>query len=319
MREVYPIGSAQERQCHCASDEDAFDFDSESPYSPEREGEDDEDPESDVTCCIAFLCEKRRTLGMITDKMAGTVSDQSEMSFKIHRVHKNWRILTAGQRRSTSKIIGLVRKELYKIPNPTVSDVEKTVLAAYATVRWNCAINPYLRQQMWTLEEFQERAKQNPDDASIKKIQNGINNADLHASLLVCGFAEERGEIFCVDGLDEADYLTDRGFHAIGTGKRRALSVFHYQNFKKSLSLWDALFLAFQAKVWAEGARSVGKKTDVMVLRFNQKKGISLTCSEKKNLREMWQQTKIKKLDGVQDKTRKTFDKTIKRLGSPIG
>jgi hypothetical protein len=83
--------------------------------------------------------------------------------------------------------------------------------------------------------------------------------------------------------------------------------------------LWDALFLAFQAKVWAEGARSVGKKTDVMVLRFNQKKGISLTCSEKKNLREMWQQTKIKKLDGVQDKTRKTFDKTIKRLGSPIG
>ncbi len=267
-----------------------------------------------MTCCVAGLSDHRQTLVMIADKMIGTDSDQAEIGYKIRWVHKNWRILTAGKRDSTYKVVQLVKAALHHgESNPSVAVVERVVTDAYATVHKQAATNPHLRRYGLTIEQFKDRERQNPEDEIVKKIWKEIRRYHLDASLLVCGFAEKRGALFCVDGLDEPEHFTDKGFHAIGTGKSRALSVLHYHGFKTTLSLRDALCFVFQAKAWAEGARGVGRKTDIVVLRFNQK-GASLAKGEVDNLREIWKQTRIKKLNVVDEETLDDFDRTVERL-----
>ncbi len=231
-----------------------------------------------MTVCIAVLCDNRKAIVLVADKMIGlgtAIETQPEIK-KILRLHKQWWIMFSGNDVSpVFDIVDHAKQELKKTGAKTVDDVINAMVGNYEKKRWAETEALYLAPRGWTSKEFKSTRFRIPSDPLIREIDAKINDHELSIDLLIAGFdARDRGQIFSLSG-----YGLDRGiprrhdvpgFHSIGTGSDGALYMMQYRKVSSAMPVRQALYYAMEAKYFGELAPGVGERTDLYIIRPNK-------------------------------------------------
>jgi hypothetical protein len=96
-------------------------------------------------------------------------------------------------------------------------------------------------------------------------VYSKIISYNLGADLLVVGFDDE-AHIFSISNPGIHAIHTPLNFWAVGTGAPAALSSLFIRNYSVLMSIEQALFYVYEAKVQAERATNVGENTDICVI-----------------------------------------------------
>jgi len=212
-----------------------------------------------MTCCVAALCERRRTIILVADRMLGAGIAQAELRInKIRPLHPDWKVMIAGNGVGPAfDIIDKTSRDLGSGPQ-TVDRVEQTMA-----------------------KHFRERRI---DEASAL----GKPDHRLQISLLTAGFDENGvGHIFTVSNPGLYARHDIPGFHAIGSGSFGAYYMLLYREIDIYMKASLALYYAFEAKIFGESAPGVGVATDMYIFRRGQK-ALKVGKESEKKMETIW-------------------------------
>jgi len=142
-----------------------------------------------MTICIAALCDDRKTIVLAADTMVGMQFVEAELTTrKINWVHKDWRILLAGNDVAPAfEIIDSVKEAMAirKDDAIPVNEVMDIVGDTYRKARLKKAESLYLSSRGWSLKRFvQDGAKTFPS-GMFQGLDQQIQNFDLGVTPLV--------------------------------------------------------------------------------------------------------------------------------------
>jgi len=229
-----------------------------------------------VTFCVAMLCDKSKSLILGADKMLGigVIETEPEIT-KILDLHKNWKVLFAGEVTPVSDIVDRARLTLAGEPAPNLDAVITAIQASYEKKRQNDADDMYLTPRGWTHREFIDKGNSLLPDTLYADIEDKLAKYELEIQLIVAGFDSSGiGHIFCVDsevrrGIPQRCDIS--GFCAIGGGAIGGSYMMHFRKCSPQMRVREALYYCLEAKWFGEHAGSVGLRTDVVILRHGKK------------------------------------------------
>jgi len=226
-----------------------------------------------MTVCVAALADRGKTLILAADKMVGIGSIEAEPEVeKILPIHKDWRIMVAGNGISpVFDIVDAVKKEIARKQKASVTTMIDAVLQAYQAQRNTDATTVYLSPRGLTLKEFKAERSKNPDSNFIRGLDQEIYNHEFEMELLVAGFDQTgQGRIFSMRSWPRRGSPRRHdipGFHAIGSGSDAAIHMMYSRELGPLTPARKALYYVLEAKYFGERASGVGPKTDLYVLR----------------------------------------------------
>jgi hypothetical protein len=245
-----------------------------------------------MTICIATLCDNRKSLVLVADKMLGTGFVQAELNIqKRLRLRRDWWAMLAGNDISPAfDVVDHARQALSALEQVTVDDVAREITDSYQKKRLADAEALYLRPRGWTTQKFAAEGRNAFPEALFREIDSKIQHHELSLTLLVAGFdGEGHGHILCVDNPGVARRHDAPGFAAIGSGSFAALSMMFYRELNVRMPVYDALYYAFEAKISGEQALGVGVETD-MFIAGQGGPAIRISKATEKRLETIWQQ-----------------------------
>jgi len=225
-----------------------------------------------MTVCIAALCDNRKAIILAADKMVASHAIESEAEIhKVLRLHKDWRVMLAGDIAPAFDIVDSARKKLPKGKALTVQEVELAVVGSYREKRLADAASQHLAPRGWTLEAFNSPASNALPESLRLSLDAAIESHRLDLELLVAGFDRHgQGHIFSVTDYDNrgaARRFDIPGFQAIGSGSHGANYMMMYRVLSPPLPIRWALYLVLEGKYFGELASGVGSRTDLYILR----------------------------------------------------
>jgi 20S proteasome alpha/beta subunit len=227
-----------------------------------------------MTTCVAALCCEGKAIVLAADKMIGLGYVESEPDIsKIKAIHKNWRVMIAGNGIEPAfAIIDAAKSKLAPIPAPSLDVVITEMELAYQEKRLSDAAARYLRPIGWRLEDFKREGQDLLGDVAASGIRDAMHRFDYELSLLVAGFDEQdEGHVFSLTSDNRGVALRhDLGFHAVGSGETNAIFIMTYRKVGPKMMLREALYYTLEGKYYGELASGVGLRTDILVLRPNE-------------------------------------------------
>src|SRR5262249_54209119 len=116
-----------------------------------------------MTCCVAALCDNRKSIVLVSDKMVGMgmIEAEPEIS-KILQLHKQWRVMIAGDDIAPAfAIVESARRKLTRHRGPlAVENVETAVCESFGEERARIAEAIHLTPSGWTIQKLNSRAAQ---------------------------------------------------------------------------------------------------------------------------------------------------------------
>jgi 20S proteasome alpha/beta subunit len=231
-----------------------------------------------MTCCVAALCDDRKAIVLAADKMIGFGMIESEPSIsKIFKIHKDWRVLIAGNDIAPAfDILDLAKRQLAGKNGLTVDAATKSVYGSYIQKREELAEAQFLTPLGWTMKTFNSSESSSViPDASRVALANRIQSFYLPVSLLVAGFdGEGHGHIFSLDDYDNrgAPRRWDiPGYHSIGSGGQGATYMMAWREVSPKMPIREALYYVSEGKYFGEHASGVGTRTDLYVVRSGKR------------------------------------------------
>jgi hypothetical protein len=232
-----------------------------------------------MTCCVAALCDDRKTLILIADKMIGNWTIQSELNIsKILPIEDGWWLLYAGEDISPvfdiiDNMKGLISKKC-RDHKPPIADkkaipvgiIADSLRESYEAKRIGDAATLHLGPIGWTLEDFNLTGHVSLPD--FLEIKGKLASHSLTIELIVGGFSSGQGYLFV---LSPAQYgaIPKRcdvpGFGSIGSGSSGALYMLYYRELSYKAKARRALYYAMEAKLFGEQSPGVGECTDAFV------------------------------------------------------
>jgi len=216
-----------------------------------------------VTCCVAIMCERRRALVLVADRMLGAGFAEAELRMsKIRPLHPDWYVMIAGN--NVGPAFDIIDKSaiLLRGRPHTVDEVEETLAAHYRARRMDEA-----------------NALANPSH-------------ELGVQLLTAGFdASGVGHIFTVSNPGLYQRFDIPGFHAIGSGSFGAYYMLLWREVDIYLKASHALYYAFEAKIFGESAPGVGYETDMYVIKHG-KRPMKVGRSTEDKMESIWRQVR---------------------------
>lgn len=202
----------------------------------EREWRTCERWETDMTICIAAICNKGKSIVMVADKMRSIGDQQHEFeSHKIHILGPGWRLLTAGH---TGRLMPAIRAIKSRLKRTDAEDVVDMVE-----------------------EEYTDLLRKKAKRFDIPK----AHAFEMRVSVLVCGFVGKRAVVASMNGsrpMSEHQI----GFTAIGCGSSAATSSLMDCRYSSQMDLADAIYHVYAAKCAAEKISGVGVASEMRVL-----------------------------------------------------
>lgn len=226
-----------------------------------------------MTCCVAALCDKGKSIVLVADKMVGMSMIEGEPEItKILSFHRHWRVMIAGDDISPAfPIIDLIRQKLSRLRTVGVRQVMDAFNESFASERAGIAEAVHLVPRGWTIKTFNSRAAEIIPKRLRREISDRVHNQRLEVELLVAGFdGSGKGHIFNVDDFEHRGRSRRQdipGYHAVGSGAPGAMYMMAYREASSSMPLRLMLYYAIEGKYFGELAGGVGPKTDVYVLR----------------------------------------------------
>lgn len=227
-----------------------------------------------MTCCVAALCDDRKSIVLVSDKMVGMgiIESEPEIS-KILKLHKDWRVMIAGNDIAPAfPIVESAERKLAKYRRPlTVEDVERAICESYCEERARIAEAIHLTPSGRSIRKLNSPAAEIIPEATRGQLWDKLHTQRLDVSLLIAGFDRSRkGYIFSVDDWDaraSAKRHDIPGFHSIGSGSEGAMYMMMYRSASASMPLRLMLYYALEGKYFGEQASGVGSRTDLYILR----------------------------------------------------
>jgi hypothetical protein len=227
-----------------------------------------------MTCCVAALCDRGKSIVLVADKMVGLGMIEGEPEItKILKIHASWRVMIAGNDISPAFPIvdSLKRKLTGRRLSLTVENVMDATYECYREERSRISEGMHLAPRGWTAGEFNSPAAGVIPKRTRREVIEKLNAQRLEVSLLVAGFdSSGGGHIFSLDDYEQRGRPRRHdipGFHAIGTGADGALYMMTYREASSSLPLRLMLYYAAEGKYFGELAGSVGQRTDAIIIR----------------------------------------------------
>jgi 20S proteasome alpha/beta subunit len=227
-----------------------------------------------MTCCVAALCDKGKSIVLVADKMVGMGMIESEPEIsKVFRIHKGWRVMLAGDDIAPAfPVIDSARHELRNARNGiTVNRMMRVLRDCYQAQRLEIAEGVHLIPRGWTARTFNSPTSAILPSSLRAELGDKIQAQRLEVTLLVAGFDDDgKGHIFSLDDYEHRGQPRRHdipGFHAIGSGSSGAMYMMTYREVSASMPLRLAMYYAIEGKYFGEKAAGVGLRTDVFVMR----------------------------------------------------
>jgi hypothetical protein len=150
----------------------------------------------------------------------------------------------------------------------------------------------FLATHGWSLERFVAEGRTVLGDTIFNDWDHDLSTHRLKTTLLVAGFDDQKkGHVFSVlnPGVSKRNDIP--GFYSIGSGQFGALFMMFYREMGPKVSLEQAIYYAFEAKIFAENASGVGVDTDLYILKNDGRFTVIGEKSEEL-LTKLWQQLK---------------------------
>lgn len=226
------------------------------------------DLESEMTVCIAAICENGKTAIIISDRLftaEGPLFLEFEHSTpKIIRLTNNCAAAISGDIATSTELFELARPKIDE--NATVSDVGRCIYDAFFELRRKKIEEYILRPRgIRDFNEYLERQQQLVRDV-VLMIEGRIDEFKLGLQVLVAGVEESGAHIYCIEDLCDFTTCDALGYHAIGIGARHALTSLMVQGYNQNATFPKALMSTYEAKKVAQMAPGVGRTTNLMTM-----------------------------------------------------
>lgn len=225
-----------------------------------------------MTVCIAALADKGKTIVVFADKMIGMEAIQSEIANKILEIHRDWRVMFAGNDIDpVSDIVDAVEEKLLPRRKVSANDVIDAMVENFQFQRLRRAEALYLKPIGLTIQQFLKPGATSLPEAEWRHRALAIDKSKLDIDFLVAGFdSRGQGHIFTVTDPGYHQRWNIPGFAAIGIGAEGANYMMYWRNLRPEMALRRVIYHAFEAKWFGEEAPGVGERTDGLILKFQK-------------------------------------------------
>jgi 20S proteasome alpha/beta subunit len=274
------------------------------------------DLESDMTVCIAAICEKGNEIIFMSDRLltsSGSLVEFEHSTSKIRQLTENCSAAYAGDTQAFTELFERARLKTDEIENVTVSDVGKCVHKAFFELRREKIEDRILRPRGFRdFEEYLERQQQLVREV-VLMIEGQIDEFELGLHVLVAGVGEDGAHIYSIKDPCDFKIFDDIGYHAIGIGARHALTHLMVKGYDKDTNVSRAMLAIYEAKKIAESAPGVGPKTTIVNI---MKTGPYVPSDEQiGGLNGLYKQ-KVKDVLEIEEKWGKKLDEIDEKVSS---
>ena len=183
-----------------------------------------------------------------------------------------WYMLLAGDDISrVDAITYRARQALDADGKPGLQEVAAAVLNAYHEERRALVMETHLSVYGLDMPTFLANGDTMFGEAGYAQLRERIEQTHLECSLLVAGFdAHGVGHLCAIGDPGNLQYLDSMGCWAIGSGDSVAVSRLSIRGQAHGTPMLQSAYNVFEAKVAAETALGVGRKTTVFIVSAGQ-------------------------------------------------
>jgi len=222
------------------------------------------------TPCVAMCCDTRAERGGTFQELVG-----SEDVWKMRSIGPVTALLS-GSETAADELLTLCEKPIrsFSVTPPTdESDIAITTFLAdlrnAAADRKRSLIEHHLRMNFGlTFTEFLEKHRNQLAEFQGRDIWTQVNNIDLDADVLICGFSGDEATIVRLDRYGKTHWETN--YSVIGAGADIALAFLCQRDWigqtKDEPQLMECLYRIYEAKRAAQANRHVGVSTAFEIL-----------------------------------------------------
>jgi len=226
-----------------------------------------------MTVCIGALCENRKAVVLVSDRMwteRSTLYYEFEPNeSKIERIHPKAAVATSGGVVLPDKIIKSTKKYVYeKIEEVgSIEDVARVLSFYYGEERRRRIEEEYFRPRGLTINEFYDEGKITTLPPQLAQfLDDRVANYVFDLLMILGGVDSEGAHLYLIRDPRTYESVDKVGFVSIGTGDRHAELTLIQHDFRPTVNISEAVFLAYMAKKNAEHAPRVGRKTDIVII-----------------------------------------------------
>lgn len=248
-----------------------------------------------MTICIAAICEAGDAILTVGDGEVGIGITAGELGrTKWDAFAKDWHIGIAGNVANATDVIEWSRKLRPSVSEPIDSmQVRAELEKSYRGARLARAEAEFLASRGWTLQDFVDHGRAKLPEATYANIDARIALFDFNADLIVCGWGpgESFPSILTVRNPGVCVEHMRLGFWCIGSGSTAAQMSLFGRNYSPDMPLEEALYYVVEAKINAEHATGVGRRTDTFIA-WQGRDPDALSEADNDALRQIWEQLK---------------------------
>lgn len=223
--------------------------------------------ERHMTVCIAAICDQGPAKGKIVicaDLLVSGALGGSETMLKALYIVNGWKVLVSGTESSIRALVKRFTQTFRTVQKIDHTNLDSLIKHALQARRRDLAEELIQTEFSIPYDEFLQHGKERlPADTFYDAVQR-IRRQDLGAELIVCGFSDGFPEIYHCDASGKAHPMDCMS--TIGEGQYLAASVLNRRGQQNITPLSTTVYNVYEAKRYAEGVRSVGTKTMMLVM-----------------------------------------------------
>jgi hypothetical protein len=227
-----------------------------------------------MTVCIAAICEPTvddEYIVVVSDRMVsmGGYFSADDIVRKVDPAGYGWTSMIAGN--DVSPAVPILKRVKEGMAMEPYYDSQKGMVDifkdAYKQQRLEQIEDEILSPLGFTWDTFRNDARVQLPERVYERIVDRIRQYELDLTFLISGF-DDKGvsHIFTVSNPGKCDYYEKLGFWAIGSGQHQAVASMFANHYSRHDRLEGCTAKVLTAKLIAESALGVGKRTWLMVV-----------------------------------------------------
>ena len=224
--------------------------------------------EKRMTVCIAAICHDAGNTRIITcaDWLVTSPLGGAETALKTYDLTGDWCCLAAG---ATGGIIAMVRELSSAMEKVTLDETNIKEVLGRAVRSRKKAISDEITIGKFSMpyDEFRRSRADFPEE-QFRRVSETIENTDLSSEMLVVGFYADKTPELCTISSNGNVDLWDT-FAVVGAGYDLAMASLFRRGQAIGCDVRRTIYNVYEAKKNAEGNRTVGKQTDLVVFGPN--------------------------------------------------
>jgi 20S proteasome alpha/beta subunit len=224
----------------------------------------------DMTVCIGVLCDNRKSVILVADRMITSGLDiqfEHPVTNKVTSLSTNCLALTSGNAFAHTELFDDVSGQTVNTVSTSVESFVELIKQTYHKLRQKQIVERHLMPRGFaSFDQFYRAQAAGLSDSVAVTVFGDIERFNYGLSILIGGLSPAAAHLYVVTDPGTSVCLDSLGFHVIGSGLNLALSSLIANHCHPELPYSDALLVALDAKMTAENAPGVGKKTDATLL-----------------------------------------------------